>query len=62
LSFQLGANIIGTSIAPSWEQIGKLDAIALTRTVLNYFLTKELAEKQKRVAAVKTQNNYQTET
>jgi uncharacterized membrane protein len=44
LEFQLGADILSTAIAPSWEEIGKLGAIAVIRTGLNFFLTKELAE------------------
>lgn len=42
LEFQLAADILGTAIAPSWEAIGKLAAIAVIRTLLNYFLTKEI--------------------
>lgn len=42
LEFQLGADILSTAIAPSWEQIGKLGAIAVIRTGLNYFLMKEM--------------------
>jgi uncharacterized membrane protein len=42
LEFQLGADILSTAIAPSWEQIGKLAAIAVIRTGLNYFLMKEM--------------------
>ncbi len=48
LEFQVGADILSTAIAPSWEQIGKLAAVAGIRTLLNYFLTRELAEEQKR--------------
>ena len=48
LEFQVGADILSTAIAPSWEQIGKLAAVAAIRTLLNYFLTKELVEEQKR--------------
>ncbi len=48
LEFQVGADILSTAIAPSWEQIGKLAAVAAIRTLLNYFLTKELIEEQKR--------------
>ena len=43
LEFQLGADILSTAIAPSWEQIGKLGAIAIIRTALNYFLSREMA-------------------
>ena len=41
LELQLAADIIGTAIAPSWEQLGKLAAIAVIRTFLNYFLVEE---------------------
>ncbi|MGK7907852.1 MAG: DUF1622 domain-containing protein [Synechococcus sp.] len=47
LEFQLGADIIATTIAPSFEAIGKLGAIALIRTCLNYFLNKELETEAK---------------
>jgi uncharacterized membrane protein len=46
LEFQLGADILSTAIAPSWDQIGKLAAIAVIRTALNYFLTLEMKEEQ----------------
>jgi len=46
LEFQLAADIIGTAVAPSWTQIGKLAAIAVIRTGLNYFLTREIKEQQ----------------
>lgn len=42
LEFQLGADILSTAIAPSWNQIGKLGAIAVIRTGLNYFLIREM--------------------
>ncbi len=42
LEFQLGADILSTAIAPSWDQIGKLGAIAVIRTGLNYFLSMEM--------------------
>ncbi|MDJ1180692.1 DUF1622 domain-containing protein [Roseofilum sp. BLCC_M91] len=44
LEFQLGADILATTVAPSWESLGKLGAIAIIRTFLNYFLNQELAE------------------
>jgi uncharacterized membrane protein len=44
LTFQLAADIIATSIAPSWEQVGQLGAIAVIRTFLNFFLERDLAE------------------
>lgn len=42
LEFQLGADVLSTAIAPSWDQIGKLGAIAIIRTALNYFLHREM--------------------
>ena len=44
LEFQLGADILSTAIAPTWDQIGKLGAVAVIRTGLNYFLTREMKE------------------
>ena len=44
LEFQLAADILGTAIAPGWDEIGQLAAIAVIRTVLNYFLEKEINE------------------
>ena len=52
LEFQLGADILSTAIAPSWDQIGKLGAIAVIRTGLNYFLMREMREEK-----VKTGND-----
>ena len=42
LEFQLGADILGTTLDPSTEELAKLAVIALIRTFLNYFLGKEL--------------------
>ena len=36
LEFELGADILGTAVSPSWDQIGKLGAVAVIRTGLNY--------------------------
>ncbi|SFU22426.1 Uncharacterized membrane protein [Mesorhizobium sp. YR577] len=44
LTFQLAADIIETSMTPSWDGIGRLAAIAVVRTFLNYFLERDLAE------------------
>lgn len=46
LEFQLAADILSTAVAPSWDQIGKLAAIAVIRTALNYFLTQEIREER----------------
>ncbi|WP_315789847.1 DUF1622 domain-containing protein [Fischerella sp. JS2] len=42
LEFQLGADILATTIRPSFEELAKLALIAVVRTLLNYFLGKEL--------------------
>ena len=49
LEFQLGADILSTAVAPSWDQIGKLGAIAVLRTALNYFLMREMQETPEKV-------------
>jgi len=49
LEFQLAADILGTAVAPSWAQIGKLGAVAVIRTGLNYFLAREMKEEQEAV-------------
>lgn len=42
LELLLAADIVGTSVSPTWNAIGILFAIAAIRTVLNYFLEKEI--------------------
>jgi uncharacterized membrane protein len=47
LTFQLAADIIETSVASSWQDLGRLAAIAGIRTFLNYFLERDLQEVRK---------------
>src|SRR5690242_8767625 len=42
LEFELAADILRTAVAPTWNEIGQLAAIAALRTLLNYFLGKEI--------------------
>ena len=49
LELLLAADILRTAVAPTWEDIGKLAAIAAIRTGLNYFLEKELKTMEGRV-------------
>jgi uncharacterized membrane protein len=42
LELLLGADILKTAVAPTWNEIGQLAAIAALRTALNYFLEREL--------------------
>jgi uncharacterized membrane protein len=50
LEFQLGADLLGTAVSPTYSEIGKLAAVAAIRTILNYFLAQEL-ERATRVEA-----------
>jgi uncharacterized membrane protein len=46
LELLLAADILATAIAPTWDEIGKLAAIAVLRTALNYFLERELKQNE----------------
>jgi uncharacterized membrane protein len=45
MTFQLAADIVSTSVAPTWDQVGHVAAIAAIRTFLSFFLDRELEEK-----------------
>lgn len=51
LEFQLAADVLATAIAPSWQEIGQLAAIAVIRTALNFSLTREIANERKEIGA-----------
>ena len=42
LTFQLAADIVETSVSTSWQTIGRVGAIAVIRTFLNYFLESDV--------------------
>ena len=42
LTFQLAADVVSTSFAPSWNELGRLAAVAAIRTFLSYFLDHEM--------------------
>jgi uncharacterized membrane protein len=44
LTFQLAADIVNTSLAPTWNELGRLASIAAIRTFLGFFLDRELAD------------------
>lgn len=46
LEFLLAADVLATAISPSWDQIGKLAAVAAIRTALNFFLQREMNEER----------------
>ena len=42
LEFQLASDVLSTAVAPTFQEIGKLAAVAAIRTALNHFLALEL--------------------
>ena len=52
LEFESAADILRTAVAPAWNEIGQLAAIVVPRTVLNYFLQREIDN-----AAARNQKN-----
>jgi uncharacterized membrane protein len=50
LEFQLASDVLRTAIAPSFEELGQLAAVATIRTALNYFLSREIAEWERYLA------------
>lgn len=49
LEFQLASDVLRTAIAPSFEELGKLAAVAAIRTALNFFLAREIKEETAQV-------------
>lgn len=50
LEFELAADILRTAVAPTWNEIGQLAAIAVLRTALNFFLQREIDQAEARAA------------
>ena len=46
-TFQFASDIVRSAIAPTWNDIGQLGAIAVIRTFLTYFLDRDLAEQRR---------------
>lgn len=42
LTFQLAADIVATTVAPGWDDIAKVAAVAVIRTFLTFFLDRDL--------------------
>jgi uncharacterized membrane protein len=51
LEFFIAADIVKTIITPTWESLGILGAIVIIRTVLSYFLTKDMKDFYKETKA-----------
>jgi uncharacterized membrane protein len=47
LQFGVAADIVRSLIAPTWQDIGQLAALAAIRTFLNYFLERDLDQASK---------------
>jgi hypothetical protein len=52
LEFLLAADILRTSVSPTWEEIGQLAAIVGIRTALNFFLGREVVEGRRQIEAL----------
>jgi uncharacterized membrane protein len=50
LEFQLASDVLRTAVAPSFEELGKLAAVAAIRTALNFFLAREIRDEQRAVS------------
>ena len=48
LEFALAADILKTAVAPTWDVIAQLAAIIVLRTMLNYFLEREIRHVEER--------------
>ena len=62
LQFELAADVIRSAISPNWTDIGQLAAIAAIRTVLNYFLAKDIMEQVEDSRTVTTSFPVVTQT
>ena len=53
LEFQLGSDILSTAVSPTIDEVKILAAIVVIRTVLNYFLSREIEREREEVEAAK---------
>jgi uncharacterized membrane protein len=53
LEFQLGSDILSTAVSPTFAEVKILAAIVVIRTVLNYFLSREIERERQEVEAAK---------
>ena len=49
LDFLIGADILRTVVTPNWNDIGQLASIIAIRTVLNFFLMRELEQEEREI-------------
>lgn len=55
LTFQLASDIVESSIMTDWEAVGRLAAIAVIRTFLNYFLERDIEDVRERKRTASTE-------
>ena len=53
MTFRLVADILETSITTGWDSLIQLSVIVIARTMLNYFLERDLAEMREQQDAAK---------
>ena len=53
LEFQLSSDILSTAVAPTIDEIKILAAIVVIRTVLNYFLSREIERERQEVESTR---------
>lgn len=57
LEFFVGKDIIESVVSPSWDDLGKLGAIVLLRTILTVFLARELKEVEEELTVEKMERS-----
>jgi len=57
LTFQLAGDIVHTAVAPSWDDLGRLAAIAVIRTFLTFFLERDIKDWREQQAAAGTEKS-----
>jgi uncharacterized membrane protein len=49
LEFLLAADLLRTAVEPSWDELARLGAIVAIRTVLNFFLQREVEHEEEKL-------------
>lgn len=57
LEFQLASDLLRTTVAPTFDEIGKLAAVAAIRTALNYFLGREIEAERLEVEGIRARSS-----
>lgn len=57
LTFQLAADIVQTTVAPSWDDVGRVAAIAAIRTFLTFSLDRDIDAVRERKGKPKERND-----